>query len=268
MKFTCLIGCIVVFLSAPLAYSHEFWISPERYNVREGESIVAAIRVGIKFSGSDLSYFPGRFERFDIVTADGIQRVQGVLGDRPALDQTSVVTGINILVHETKDSNLKYKSLEQFTNFVTHKDFSGVLARHAARGLPDFGFSESYRRFAKSLVTVGDTKGADREVGLRTEIVALENPYAGEARSQLPILVLYEGAPRVNAQIEVFAKDDQGDVEVAFYHTNDQGQAVIDVHAGREYLVDAVVMRDTGNDDIEKGPVWESLWASLTFKLP
>jgi hypothetical protein len=33
-------------------------------------------------------------------------------------------------------------------------------------------------------------------------------------------------------------------------------------------LVDATLILPLPNEDITLGPVWESLWASLTFKVP
>lgn len=250
------------------ALSHEFWISPENYTVNLGESIVADIRVGSDFSGSSHSFFPNRFTRFDLVEAGKIRPVTGRLGDRPALNMVAETAGLVVVVHETKDDRLTYTDWEQFTNFVNHKAFAGVLDSHRARGFPDHGFTETYRRFAKSLVAVGHGKGADSAVGLRTEIIALTNPYTDDLAGGLPVQVLFEGAPRVNIQVEVFSKIDNALIEKAFYRTDDAGVAVIAVNPGTEYLVDAVVMLPLENQDHTAGPVWTSLWASLTFKTP
>ena len=56
---------------------------------------------------------------------------------------------------------------------------------------------------------------------------------------------------------------------VTITRTNDQGHAAIPVVAGTEYLLDAVVLRPvTGATTVEAGPVWETLWASMTFAVP
>ena len=63
---------------------------------------------------------------------------------------------------------------------------------------------ETYRRYAKSLVAVGDGKGSDRDVGLDTEIIALANPYTDDVSGGLPVLVTLYGEPRKDAQVETY----------------------------------------------------------------
>ena len=58
---------------------------------------------------------------------------------------------------------------------MKHKAFDSVLEDHQARGLPDTGFRESYRRYAKTLIAVGDGAGNDPSIGPASEIVALSN---------------------------------------------------------------------------------------------
>lgn len=256
-------------LCAAPATAHEFWISPQTYAVPQGGSITAAFRVGENLKGSSYSYIDRRSARLAFQTGEGTADVPARVGDRPALDAVPapVRDGLVVIVHETTDSTLTYRDWQKFLNFVDHKDFTGVLERHAARGLPQEGFRETYRRFAKALVAVGDGAGSDAPTGMETEIVALANPYTDDLSGGLAVRVLYQGAPRADAQVELFEKS--GDtVDVTLHRTDAEGVALLPVKAGYEYLVDAVVLRDTGIDDAEAGPVWHSLWASLTFAVP
>lgn len=262
------ISLVAVLASAPPLFAHEFWISPERYSVAPGEAITAEIRVGQNFEGAGYAYFPMRAERFDLVVGGEVVLVEGRLGDRPALNQSYPADGLVIVVHETTDNILTYTNWEQFQAFVEHKDLEDTLARHTARGLPETGFGESYRRYAKSLIAVGSGEGVDREVGLETEIVAGMNPYTGDLSVGMPVQVLFQGKPRADAQIELFAKDAAGEVTITLHRTDAEGRAVLPVAPGTEYLVDAVKMIELPNDDPEAGPVWKSLWASLTFRVP
>lgn len=243
-------------------------MSPENYQVASGENIVAALRGGQKFSGGPFSYLPQRFVRFDLVQGDSVIAVQGRIGDRPALNMAAPNTGLWIAVHETTDSRITWDEWEKFAGFVRHKKLGNALQDHADRGLPDTGFSENYRRFIKSLIAVGDGAGADMVVGLRTEIVALANPYTDDMSGGMPVLVLFEGAPRVGAQIEIFAKDAEGIIIISTVETDAEGRALISVLAGHEYLLDAVILLPLDAASVESGSVWESLWAALTFRVP
>lgn len=238
------------------------------YQVAPGDPVVAELLVGSGFKGVRQSYFPQRFTRFEARMGETVMPVEGRLGDNPAMNMVLPAEGLWVVVHETKGDSLKYRERRIFEEFVAHKDLGDVLERHAARGLPELEFREAYTRYAKALVAVGDGVGSDREVGLHTEIVALANPYNDDLSAGFRVRVLYEGAPRSNAQIELFARDPAGEVEVSYHRTDAAGEALLPVRPGVEYLVDAVVMDDTGNDDPQAGPVWHSAWAALTFRVP
>ncbi len=258
---------LAALLSAMPVRAHEFWISPETYMIAADGQLVAHLRVGQNFSGSAHSYIPDKFVRFDLVAGEATVPVEGRMGDRPALSMAVPAEGLVTVVHQTTDYFLSYRNAARFAGFVTDKDLAWALAAHAGRGLPETGFRERYSRYAKSLVAVGCGAGADAEVGLTTEIVALANPYSGDLAGELPVRVLYQGEPRAGVQLEVFDKSPGGSVSVTRLSTDSGGLAVVPVRPGHEYLLDAVVLRPVDPEDAG-GAVWESLWASLTFMVP
>jgi uncharacterized GH25 family protein len=259
---------VAALLPAGKPWAHEFWISPDRYQIAEGEALTGALRVGQNFSGSAFPFIADNFARFEVISPEGMARVEGRMGDVPAMKIAAPVPGLNVIVHQTKPTLLRWAEWEKFTGFCKHKDFTWAIEDHLARGLPDAGFKESYTRFGKSLVAVGAGAGADAAVGMETEIVALANPYTDDLAGGLPVLVLYQGAPRKDVQVEVFARAPDNSVTDTYYRTDMEGKATIPVVAGTEYLVDAVVMRPLPGSIAEDTPVWESLWASLTFRAP
>ncbi|RLJ41390.1 putative GH25 family protein [Litoreibacter meonggei] len=258
---------VALILWAANAHAHEFWISPETYVTPKGGEVQAQLRVGQEFGGASYAFNPNRFERFDLVIGDQVIPVDGRLGDTPALNMPAPAEGLITIVHETGDNLLSYKGMEKFTKFAKHKDFEWAVQRHAERGLPTERFMERYRRYAKSLVAVGDGAGADREVGMKTEIVALANPYTDQL-DMFPVKVLLDGKPRADAQIELFDKDPEGEVTITLHRTNSEGIGTFPIQDRHEYLVDAVVLLPLDAGDPTKFPVWVSAWASLTFKVP
>ncbi|MEL6644346.1 MAG: DUF4198 domain-containing protein [Pseudomonadota bacterium] len=254
-----------------MAQSHEFWIDPEEFMVAPGEPIAAHLRVGEAFSGGSNAYLPDRFRLFELAQ-DGVRMpVEGRMGDRPALSQAVDDPGLVVALHVTTDSRLIYNDFAKFEAFVRHKDAGWAVEAHRARGLPDTGFLEVYSRFAKSLIAVGDGAGADQEYGLETEIVVLANPYSDALDGEIPVYLAYQGAPRPDAQIEVFERAPSGDVVISTVRTDANGRASIPVRAGHVYMLDAVVLREPSADALTATgtpPVWESLWANLTFAVP
>ncbi|MCM2561188.1 DUF4198 domain-containing protein [Lutimaribacter sp. EGI FJ00015] len=271
MKFTRVIFTVpaVVLALSVQALGHELWIEPENYQVEPGAPLSAQIKNGEGFQGINQAWFDRRIDRVEQLQNGNLAPVTGRAGDIPALHLPDAGDGLLVLAYQSTAQTLTYRDWATFTDFVEHKALAGTLQRHAARDLPETGFKEAYSRHAKALVAVGDGRGSDRDLGLKTEFVALENPYSDDMADGLTVRLLYQGAPRDNAQVEVFARAPDGAVTITTTRTDENGQAVISVAPGHDYLLDAVVMREPAPALAEEtGVVWESLWAALTFRVP
>lgn len=247
--------------------AHEFWIEPLEYSLETGSEITANLRIGSEFEGSLISYLPRNFTRFEVVQGEVTRPVEGRLGDSPALRMDAMAEGLAIVLHETTLSNLTWSSWERFANFAEHKDFEGYEAHHEARGLPRDGIRESYSRHVKALVAIGDGAGEDRAFGLLTEIVALANPYTDDLTGGLPVQVFFQGEVRPDTQVELFSRGSGGEIEITYHRTDANGISLLPVEAGREYLVDAVVLEDL-EPVADTDPVYRTRWAALTFMTP
>lgn len=262
--------CLGLTVSAQMALSHELWLEPQQYQVDNGAQLVVNIKNGEDFAGNTLSYFDRSSTRFELGLNGDTQEIVARAGDRPALtlDETPDDTLVAVL-HETTPSTITYKTWAKFAKFATHKDFPQAEADHSAAGWPRDGFRERYTRHVKTLIAVGDGAGQDAQYGLETEITALTNPYDPDFDGAMQIALTYQGQPRADAQIEVFDRAPDDSVTVSLHRTDAKGIARIPVTPGHDYLFDAVVLRpapDAG--ETEKSPVWETLWAALSFHVP
>lgn len=270
MKLVHPLSFICATLAGTQVIAHEFWIEPLKFQVEKEESIQADLRNGQLFSGSAQPFFPQRNTRFDAVTGDKAVEVTGRMGDRPAIQLPAPQNeGLLILVHEAAPSIVTYREWPKFVAFTEHKDFTTALADHETRRWDKENFKESYTRHSKALVAVGSGAGADRALGLATEFVALDNPYAADFDGTLDVALFYDGAPLADAQIEIYAKTPDNIVTVTKTRTDSEGHAALPVEPGLTYLLDAVVLRPFAQaTPAAQGPVWETLWASLTFAVP
>ncbi|MGJ8545617.1 MAG: DUF4198 domain-containing protein [Sulfitobacter sp.] len=252
-----------------MVLAHEFWIEPENYQVQPSKSFSADLRNGQEFSGTALGFFENRTLRFDTAMGDAIAPVEGRMGDRPALQsQTPDREGLWVLLHEAAPSTVTYKEWDKFLSFAKHKDFPDAQTTHLAEGWPTDKFRETYTRHSKALVAVGNGAGSDRAYGLATEFVALSNPYLPDFSGMMQVQLLYQGTARSDAQIEVFDRAPDGTVTITLHRTDAQGNAAIPAAPGHSYLYDAVVLRPAPRGDAPDAPVWETLWAALTFAVP
>lgn len=254
-------------LTSGTSVAHEFWIDALKYQVETTENVQGNFKNGQNFEGTTLAYFENRTLRYEAFQNGQSTAVTGRMGDTPALNFEPQAEGLLVVIHQTVPSKLTYSDWAKFQKFADHKDFPDIGARHDALGFPRDKFRESYSRFAKALIAVGDGNGFDTYRGLETEFVALTNPYSvTEPLSEgMGVQLFYQNAPRGDAQVEVFDRAPDGTVTVSLHRTDDAGIARIPVTAGHTYLFDAVVLRPSARDD---GTVWETLWAALTFAVP
>lgn len=264
------IFALVLGLLASSAQAHEFWIEPLAYQVEADGRLEAHLVNGQEFAGTKIPYLPRAFANFLMFTdANTAARVTGRAGDLPALQQNPLGEGLNVVAYQARPSAITYEEWEKFQNFVDHKDFGDVLSRHQARGLQEEGFAESYSRYSKTLIGVGNSEGADTRMGLTTEFVALTNPYTDDLSDGMQVQLFYLNEPRPDVQVEVFEKAADLSVEIALYRTDENGIAAIPVKPGYSYMVDHVVLREPSAQMAETmGVVWETLWANMTFAVP
>ncbi|WP_299675220.1 DUF4198 domain-containing protein [uncultured Roseobacter sp.] len=269
MRISGYVFAVLVLLAQPVV-GHEFWIDPDHYQVEPGAPVTARLRNGENFKGIELAWFDNRFSRFEAAFGDVVQPVTGRAGDTPALQMTAQrEDGLLVVLHETEPSRLTYKVWEKFLKFAEHKDFPDAAQIHKSAGWPMEGFRESYTRHAKSLIAIGSGEGQDRAFGLTTEFVALSNPYAAGFDGTMQVRLLYDAQPRADAQVEVFDLSPAGEVIVSLFRTDGHGEVAVPVKTGHRYLFDAVVLRPSPEaGSSERAPVWESLWAALTFSVP
>ena len=263
---------LVALCAVPLspALSHEFWIEPDAYQIDNGGTLVGSFKNGQEFDGNTLSFFDRSSETYMMIANGVTTQIAPRAGDKPALNIPAPVDdALVIVVHETTPQYLTYREWEKFLKFAAHKDFKHAASTHQAKGWSKTQFRERYTRHVKTLIAVGNGAGADQTVGLATEFTALTNPYAPDFDGTMKVLLTYDGAPRGDAQVEVFDRAPDASVNITLHRTDDQGHAAIPVQPGHAYMFDAVVLREAPDAlETEKSPLWETLWAALTFEVP
>ena len=268
-----LLPLLVCALWASSAVAHEYWIEPQDFTPPADGMLVADLVNGEHFAGTRLPYLPARTVSY-VVARDGrIEPVEARIGDRPALNMESLGDGLHVVAYESTYSQVTYDDFAKFLRFAGHKDLIGgaeaVEAAHRDRGLPEDRFTESYARFSKTLIGAGSGEGSDLRLGLLTELVALDNPYTDNLSEGFRVQLYYDGAVRGDEQVEILARAPDGTVEISTVRTDSRGVAVIPVLPGHDYMLDAVVLREPGEERVARfDAVWETLWANLTFTVP
>lgn len=260
-----LAAAFVLVLTAPSALAHEFWLEPLEPRVAERGKLQVDVRIGQNMVGTAFSYIPEWLKSFDIIENGTRRPVDSFIGDRPAVNESSMEDGLAQIVYHSKLDFLTYKVWGKFALFAAKEGLDGALEAHRARGLPDSGFKESYVRHAKALIAIGAGVGEDSLTGLPHEFVAEQNPYLAPSGAPISIRLYFEGAPRTGALVKVFHKGPNGAVTISRLRTDGSGRIETAETPGF-YMLNAVLLQEPPQDlVISKGVVWHSVWASLTF---
>ena len=255
--------------------AHEYWFEPLQFSIEPGEKLMAHEKVGSNFKGNEYSYLPTSYVFLNLTQNGETRPVKSRIGDLPAINEVIDKQGLLVISATTTASHLTYEKAEKFNSFLKNQGNEWVLEKHQKRGLPEKGFTESYRRFPKTLVKVGNGEGQDEALGLLFEWLIKTNPYVskeGPIKAQL----LWKGKPvpnkRVNIFNRVFKKKDkliENSTLIKTHLTTDkEGIITIPRAQGGLFLISAVKMIEAPEKEAqETGAVWESLWASSVYKL-
>jgi hypothetical protein len=244
------------------APAHEFWIEPDSGEINPGDSIVADLKVGKMLNGESYPYLSNRFRAFTDTVGRDTSMIAGNDGDIPAMVEIAARPGLHIIANQTVAFRLTYDDGSKFRDYLAYEGLDRFADLHRERGLPESGFAERYTRYAKALVQVGPVVASDVDVriGMPFELVAEANPYSPKVQL-LRVLLIWHGVPVASHQISIFRND--GVVTRTTAITDEAGLASIPLAGGGEYLLNAVYL-----EPVDDAPVvWESHWASLSFKL-
>lgn len=256
-------------LLATRAAAHEFWIEPRDYTVDVGEVIEADLRNGMMFKGPTYPYLTSFFTDFVVIDSAGARKVEGRLGDSPAVQVKALRGGLHVFAYASTVNVVNYREFSKFEGFVRSKGLERILEEHQAKGYPTDRVKETYYRYAKSLVKVGSGAGRDRRVGFPIELVAEINPYSAAAAEGVRFRLYWKDAPLAHWDVQAFHYP-PGAKEAVKTHleTDATGRVFVPADGGGEFLVNAVQITPPRAEDADKNAQWESVWASVTYELP
>ncbi|MGQ7843045.1 DUF4198 domain-containing protein [Granulosicoccus sp. 3-233] len=269
------VAALWLFFHTLPAMAHEYWLEPVGQRWSAGEQLQADVRNGEEFVGAPLPFDPAGLSRAGLISDSNRQALTGRLGDYPAFQMSLKEPGLNLLLLETTQRELRYADFEDFETFLNYHGLQGIVARHQARGLPRENIVEHYYRYCKALIDVSDPTGqasdsTDNATPTRTapalapqdqrlELIAERNPMqADSVRLQL----WFEGRVQAGRQVEMLYRSSDQSVTRTVADTNDEGHVEFTLSATGDYLFNSVKLVEPADTSAH----WESHWASLFFR--
>ena len=227
--------------------------------------LIAGVFIGDNFEGSQISFSKKYFKNLNLFSNNDKINIKGRLGDFPALNIKKTFKGLNIIQIESEMNYINYKNLSKFEVFSTNKGYNNLVDKHREKNYPE-NFVESYKRYAKSLVSVENTNGNDVDTNMELELIFLDNPLKNFKKVKR-VLLEYKNKSLTNHQVSIMSL--RGDTfKKEYFKTNNEGYFEFIFRKNTKYLIDSVVIIEGSNKKKDNYAKWHSLWASYTLRTP
>jgi MYXO-CTERM domain-containing protein len=254
----------LVLLAASPARAHDFWLYPD---VQHSDG-PANMNVRIFIGGTDVAIteFPrtsSHISRFELHDSAGMANIAGAAnGMSPAGRIILSVEDMYTVMYQSHYTQIELEAAK-FEAYLREEGLLDIIAERAQRGESALPGRELFARYVKSIVQVGHaSEGFDRRVGMPAELTMLDNPFLGGTGGTLTFELMFLGAPRAGALVDLFAVEETRLTEVAQATTDASGHVTFDTPAPGRYLAATTLMRRA---DPGLGSDWESFWESVTF---
>lgn len=255
-----------LFLFSLPVLAHDYWLRPGKFFLRSGE--VTPFRM---FVGSNLIIEEERGFQvkktldFRLFSNDSIVDLKPPIkeGTMPIYDFSAKKSGNYLLAIERDFSDIALDA-EKFEEYLKEEGLDYIIEERRRRGETNSFGIERYYRFIKSLVQVGDKQDATykKKVGLKLEIIPLQNPYSKKPGDTIKFQVFFEGKPLTEKTIFAYNENDNN-VSTQKTLTDKNGEFSFKLNRSGFWLIRLVVMKrcETNCKDTE----WESFWGSFSF---
>lgn len=256
---------VLTFLCASNSNAHEYWFEPETFFPAPNEKTAVHLYVGDGLSGKDQEERPFQAEKtpqFKLYSAEKVFDLKRSLVEAalPVYNFSAEKPGNYLLAMERNWSYIKLES-KKFEDYLREDGLEYVIAERAQRGESAKEGAERYSRFIKSFLQVGNRRNDVYKInlGMKLEIMPLENPYTKKVGDKMKFQILFDGKPLGNRTI--FA-DNRGSATQKMT-TDKNGKFTVAIEKNGLWLVRLVNMQRCAADCGEA--VWESFWGAVTF---
>lgn len=260
---------VLLFTSCGLGSAHDLWMVAGKYRLAPRETTRVFINSGDAFPESLTLLGAHRVTSLVLHTPSARTSVSELRVDGKSLtfEVQAEEQGSHVIALGTRARRARLKAAD-FEDYLEENGLAAIQALREELGEQEEAAVESYAKWAKAIVDVGDLAPAEAEpawsqpVGHMLEIVPERNPNRLSPGDELFVRVLYEGEPLPNASVMGgIAGGPPGQIKTT---TDASGVASVTVpYPGRWYLRSIHMIRASDDPQVQ----WESFWCTLTFEI-
>ena len=256
---------LAVLLCNVFLLAREFWLQPDKFIYKRGETINIRFLTGENFEGENWKGNNSRIE--------SLQFYFGGVRDRELSKALSEENGDSIqlaMLDEgtamvTCGSSNFFQELTpaKFNEYLRKNDLTEALEyREQNNDTSDSG-REYYQRSVKTILQIGEKtdKTYKQETDLPLDIIPEDHPYVITKDGNFKMKILFKGEPLSKTKVRVWHRLDNK-LSQTEYRTDEEGKFKFFVTASGRWMVTAVKIKRLQNDSKAD---WQSYWGSLTW---
>lgn len=204
-KFAVLVSGAVLLLSATSLTAHDFWLIPDSFQLRRGDTITIRAQTSSLFPTSLAAVAPDRISDARVLSAGGNEAIHDLATSDNSLLLRHRLTRVGQQVIAVRISPRSLlESPESFRRYLVLEGAPEALARYEREGkLPVDSVTRRYTKYAKTIIQVGNggPRAFSRRAGHFLEFIPLSDPSKLKVGDRLQIQLLADGVPVEGAHI-------------------------------------------------------------------
>jgi len=258
------LSLLLFILIALRAGTHEFWLEPDRFQLKPGQQIRLRFNVGENFTGDDWTGNRQLVDKLKVYFHDLDDDLEDQVSDSTgdSLNLQFYLPGTVLIAFQSKNKHIELPA-NKFNEYLADDGLDLARAMRIDQGETDSVGREHYQRSVKTLLQVGDQKTDNykKRTGLPLDIVPLNHPYHIKKSGNLRLKVYFHDAPLPNHLVRIWQRVN-GKVTSQRLTTDAQGEIEVTVHPIGQWMASLVEMeRAAPTDSVQ----WQSYWGSLTW---
>lgn len=255
---------VLTFVFTMNALAHEYWLEAEKFTLAPNEKMVVHLYVGdgLVKNREERAFQSDKTTKFQLFSDNQMIDLKSSLteGAMPIYNFSAEKPGNYLLALERNWSYIKLEP-QKFEEYLREDGLEYIIPEREKLGERQKEGRERYSRYLKSLLQVGSRRDNTykKNLGMKLEIIPLENPYSKKVGDDLKFQVLFDGKPLAGRT--VYADNRGGETQKMT--TGKDGKFAMKIDKNGMWLVRLVFMQrckaDCGEAD------WESFWGAITF---
>lgn len=244
--------------------AHEFWLQPDKFIYKKGETATIKFRVGENFEGENWNNNRSKINFLTLYTKGNIKDLSSRISDNKgdSLRLTLDNDGTGMIVYCGLNSYIELEAVK-FNAYLEEDGLRETIDYRKLHNETDSTGRESYQRSVKTILQVGANYDSVclQPTALPLDVIPLDHPYLMRDKQRMKVKILFNRQPLVDQLVRVWCrKNDKTMIEE--FLTDQDGVISFKVLRSGNWMVSTVKMVRLNNDPKAQ---WQSYWGSCTW---